>query len=72
MSAEVRAMIGLGLRPYLQNANECMNSVLKPIGSTKRKSVSEVAEKLRTAMKKQENQVILFLLNQGEWTLLET
>ena len=73
MSTEVRAMVGLGLppKPYLQNANECMNSALKPTGSIKCKSISEVAEKLRSAVKKQENQVILSLLNQGEWTLLE-
>ena len=41
-----------------------MNSVLKPAGSTK--YISEVAEKLKIAVKKQENQVILSLLNQGD------
>ena len=49
-----------------------MNNVLNPAGSKKCKRISEVAEKLRTAVKKQENQVILSLLNHGEWTLLET
>ena len=39
---------------------------------TKCKSLSEVAENLRTPVKKQENQVILSLLNQGERKLLET
>ena len=36
------------------------------------KRVSEVAEKLITAAKKQEKQVILSLLNQEKWALLET
>ena len=42
-------MVRLGFppKPYLQNANECMNSVLKPVGSTKCKSISEVAEKTK-------------------------
>ena len=74
MYAEARAMVGLGSppKPYLQNASECMDSALKSAGQTKCKSVSEVAEKLRAAVKKQENLVILSLLNRGEWTLLET
>ena len=41
-----------------------MNSVLKPAGSTK--YISEVAEKLKIAVKKQENQVVLSFLNQGD------
>ena len=57
MSAEVRVMIGFGFptKSYLQNGNESMNSVLKPADSTKCKSISEVEEKLRTGMKKQDN-----------------
>ena len=74
MSVEVRAIVGLGFprKSYLQNVNACMNNVLNFAGSKNCKRISEVAEKLRTAVKKQENQVILSLLNQGEWTLLET
>ena len=49
-----------------------MNNVLNPAGSKKCKRVSEVAEKLITTVKKQYNQVILSLLNQGQWALLET
>ena len=35
MSAEVRAIVGLGFprKPNLQNANVCMNNVLNPAGS---------------------------------------
>ena len=74
MSAEIRAIVGLGFpgKPYLQNADVCMNNVLNPTGSKKYKHISNVAEKLWIAVKKQENQVILSLLNQGEWALLET
>ena len=74
MSSEVRVMIAFWFPPksYLQNANECMNSVLKPAGSAKCKSISQTAEKLIIGVKKQENYVILSLLNQGEWTLLQT
>ena len=41
MSAEVRAMVGLGFppKPYLQNTNKCINSVLKSAGSKKCKSI---------------------------------
>ena len=74
MSAEVRAIVGFGVprKPYLQNADVCMNNVLNPAGSKKCKRISEVVEKLWIAVKKQENQVILSLLNQGEWALLDT
>ena len=66
------AIVGLVFprKPYLQNANVCMNNALNLAGSKKCKRISEVAEKLSTAVKKQKNQVILSLLNQGEWTLL--
>ena len=42
-----------------------MDSVLRPSGSTRCKSFSEVVEKIRTIIKEQENQVILSPLNQG-------
>ena len=72
MSAEVRVIVELGFlrKPYLQNANVCMNNVLNLADSKKCKRISEVAEKLRTAVKKQEK-VILSLLNRGKWTHLE-
>ena len=49
-----------------------MNNVQNPAGSKNCNRISEIAEKLRAAVKKLENQVILSLLNQGEWTLLYT
>ena len=61
MSAEVRAIVGLGFprKSYLQNANVCMNNALNPADSKKCKRTGEVSEK-------QEKQVFLSLLNQGE------
>ena len=59
-------------KPYLQNANVYMNNALNLTCSKKCKRISEVSGRLNTAVKKQENQVILSLINQGEWTLLET
>ena len=41
--------------PYWKNANKCMNSVLKPSNSTYCESLSEIAEKRRTAMTKQQS-----------------
>ena len=64
--------LGFPRKPYLQNANVCSNNSLNLAGSKKYKRISEVAEKFSTAVKKQKNQVTLSLLNQGEWTLLET
>ena len=60
--------VGLGLprKPHLQNANVCMNNALNLAGSKKCKRIGEVVEKLIIAVKKQENQVILSLLNEGE------
>ena len=57
VAGEVSVMVGFGFptKCYLQNGNEFMNSVLKPAGSTKCKSISTVEEKLRTGMKKQDN-----------------
>ena len=51
MSAEVRSIVGLGFaqKSYLQNVNVCKNNILN---LAKCKRFSEVAEKLRTAVKK--------------------
>ena len=54
MSAEERVIVGLQFppKPNLQNANECMNSVLKRAGPRKCKRISEADEKLTTGVKK--------------------
>ena len=48
MSSELRSMTGLGypLKPYTQNANECINSVIKPRGSQKCKSIIDVINRI--------------------------
>ena len=74
MSSELRSMAGLGYppKPYTQNANECINSVIKPRGSQICKSVIDVVNRIRDIAVKQEAQVNLSLVGQGEWTLDET
>ena len=47
-------IVGLGFpqKTYLQNTNVCLNNILNLAGSKKCKRISEIAEKLRTAVKK--------------------
>ena len=67
-------MVGLGYppKPYTQNANECINSVIKPRGSQKCKSIIDVVNRIRDIIMKQKAQVDLSLVGQEEWTLDET
>ena len=67
-------MAGLGYppKPYTQNPNEYINSVIKPRGSQKCKSIIDVVNRIRDTVMKQEAQVNLSLVEQGEWTLDET
>ena len=73
MSSELRSMVGLGYppKPYTQNANECINSVIKQRGSQKCKSIIDAVNRIRDIFMKQEAQVNLSLVGQGEWTLDE-
>ena len=72
MSTELRAMAGLGFppKPYTQNANECINSVIKRGQQTKSLSLKSVVQLLHSVVNDQENQVKLSLLGNGEWRLL--
>ena len=74
MSSELRSMAGLGYlpKPYTQNANQCINSVIKPRESQKCKSIIDVVNRVRDIVMKQEAQVNLSVVGQGEWTLDET
>ena len=73
MSSELRSMTGLGYppKPYTQNANEYVNSVMKPRGYQKCKSIIDVVNRTHDIIMKQEAQVNLSLVGQGEWTLNE-
>ena len=72
MSADLRSMAGLGFppSPYTQNANECINSVIKRGKETKKLSLKSVIQLLRSVVRDQENQVVLSLIGNGEWKLL--
>ena len=65
MSAEVRAVVGLRSPPktYLQNANKCMNSVLKPAGLAKCKSIDDVADKFRIVVNYKAADIYLLKIN---------
>ena len=68
MSSELRSMACLGYppKPYTQNANECINIVIKPRGSQKCKSIIDVVNRVRDIVMKQEVQVNLSLVGQGD------
>ena len=59
ISSELRSMAGLDYppKPYSQNANKCINSVIKPRESQKCKSIIDVVNRIRDIFMKQEAQV---------------
>ena len=59
-------------KPQTQNANECIDSVIKPLGSQNCKSIIDVVNRTCDIVMKQEAQVNLSLVVQGELTLNET
>ena len=73
MSAKVRTSAGLGFPPdvYTQNANECMNSVIKRDTKGKKLSPKEAASAIEACVNEQESQVKLALIGVGELRLAE-
>ena len=75
MSAELRSLSELGFppRPYNQNSNECMNSVLKgdlkKDGYHSKMNEKEVVLALEKIAKRQEAEVKLSLIVKGEYRL---
>jgi hypothetical protein len=76
MSAELRSMCGLGYppKPYVQNANECINAVVKNdiLSDTKRRkklSADELCKSLQRTVTMQENEVLKALYGQGQYRL---
>ena len=65
-------MAGLGYppKPYTQNANECINSVIKLRESQKCKSIIDVVNRIRSTAMKQKAQVNLSLVVQGDGHLM--
>ena len=68
MTAKVRTAAGLGYPPdgYTQNANECINSVLKRAAKGKKLSLKETALTIESSVREQENQVKLAMIGIGE------
>ena len=75
MTQSIRSMAGLGFPPevYNQNANECMNSVLKrdTPKDKKRMSVTEFISHCRSIEKRQRTQEELAMIRRGELKVLE-
>ena len=71
MAAELRVMVGLGFppKPYTQNANNCINSVVKRSKETRSLSLKSIVQLLRSVVKDQEEQVKLSFIGSGEWTI---
>lgn len=72
MGAAVRIMAGLGYPPdiYTQNGSECGNFIIKhDKSSTKKLTMVECVELLRTVVARQETLEYLAMCGQGEWNL---
>ena len=67
LTAEVRSLSGLGYPPdlYTQNANECMNAVVKR-AQGKKVDIAECVENLRREVNNQQNMKKLAMLSRGE------
>ena len=72
MTAEVRSLSGLGYPPdlYSQNANECMNAVIKR-GQSKKMDVADCIEHLRKEVNNQQSMKKLAMISRGELSVAE-
>ena len=64
-------MVGIDVppKPYTQNANECINSVLKRGKHARSLTLKSIVQLLRSVVKDQEEQVKLSFIASSEWTL---
>ena len=76
MSAEVRAICGLGFppKPYTQNANECMNSIIKNVvreagGKKGNMNPYDFAKLMEKTVTPQETELKLAQIGNGEFSL---
>ena len=73
--ADIRSICGLGCPPrlYTQNANECMNRVIKQTKSSQygRKSLTllEYVEKIKSEVNRQHEEQFLAVISRGEYRL---
>ena len=72
MTAEVRSLSGLGYPPdiYTQNANECMNAVIKR-AQNKKMDVVDCIENLRNEVNHQQSMKKLAMVSRGELSVFE-
>ena len=72
LTAEVRSLSGLGYPPnvYTQNANECMNAVVKRAHG-KKIDIAECVENLRREVNHQQNMKKLAMISRGELSVSE-
>ncbi len=71
MTAEVRKRCGLGDLPseYNQNANECMNGLLKQGMEKKKLSIKETINLIQEQVSSQEERLKLAIIGKGEWNI---
>ena len=68
MTSELRTAAGLGYPPdvYMQNANECVNSILKRAAKGRKLTLREAAHTIESCLREPENQVKLVMIGAGE------
>ena len=73
MIAEMRTRCGLENPPdeYDQNANECMNSVLKRLKSFKKLTVKETIELIQSEVENQQEHMKLARIGKGQWRICQ-
>ena len=73
MTADLRAMCGLGYPPsmYNQNANECANSVVKRDLKLEKLSVQDCVGHIQNIIQRQHDEARLAVLGRGEYTVSE-
>lgn len=72
MTADIRSMAGLGYPPkmYNQNANECMNSVVKRDLKWIRLNPKEAVEHLHHIVRRQHEEAKMAMIGRGEYQLM--
>ena len=76
-TADIRSMCGLGFPPklYTQNASECMNRLVKAEEDSqfgkKAARLPAAIERIRTEIKRQNDEQFLAVINRGEYTLTD-
>ncbi|CAC5413219.1 unnamed protein product [Mytilus coruscus] len=69
MSAEIRSKCGLGYppKPYTQNANECINRVVKSNLNCQKQTIPEFIKALKRTILRQETEIKLALTGQSDF-----